>query len=93
MRDLSDARLIHLKGWSFLLIGLVAAALLLVASPSAQTAVLLGIAIWAFCRFYYYAFYVISRYVDPSFRFSGLGAFALYLLRRARARRRERPAR
>ena len=90
MRDISDARLIHLKGWSFLLMGLVSAALLLVASPTAQTAVLLCIAIWAFCRFYYYAFYVITHYVDPTFRFSGLGSFVRYLLRRSRDSRQNR---
>ncbi len=84
MKDLSDERLIHLKGALFLLLGLIAAGLLLYDSPTAQTAALLGIAIWAFCRAYYYAFYVITHYVDPSYRFSGLGSFARYLLRRSR---------
>jgi hypothetical protein len=27
-----------------------------------------------FCRFYYFAFYVIEHYVDPGYRFSGLGS-------------------
>jgi hypothetical protein len=88
MKDLSDERLIHLKGALFLLLGAFASALLLYASPTLQTAVLLAIVIWASCRFYYYAFYVISNYVDPSFRFSGLGAFARYLLQRRRSSRR-----
>jgi hypothetical protein len=34
--------------------------------PTPQVAVLLIIAIWAFCRFYYCAFYVIERYLDPN---------------------------
>ena len=48
-------------------------------------AFLLAVALWAFCRFYYFAFYVIEKYVDPSYRFAGLGSFALYLLRRRSA--------
>ena len=54
---------------------------LLVRSPSWETAVLLGIAIWSFCRSYYFAFYVIEKYVDPGFRFSGLWNFFGYWFR------------
>lgn len=39
-------------------------------------AVLLALSIWGFCRAYYFAFYVIEKYVDPEFRFSGLLSFA-----------------
>jgi hypothetical protein len=88
VKDLSDERLIHLKGALFVLLGATASALLMYSSPTLQTAALLAIAIWAFCRFYYYAFYVITHYVDPSYRFSGLGSFARYLLQRARESRR-----
>ena len=45
-------------------------------------AVLLAISIWCFCRFYYFAFYVIQHYVDPGFRFSGLFAFCRYMVQR-----------
>jgi hypothetical protein len=55
--------------------------MLLVRAPSLQNAALLVIAIWSFARFYYFCFYVIERYVDPSFRFSGLGSAARYLLK------------
>ena len=82
MGDLKDARLIILKGWLFLLAGLVASGILLFESPSLRNAFLLGVAIWSFCRFYYFAFYVIEKYVDPSFKFSCLWAFFVYLLRR-----------
>jgi hypothetical protein len=41
--------------------------------------VLLVISIWCFCRFYYFAFYVIQHYVDPGYRFSGLWSFVAYL--------------
>ena len=49
-RTYSDERLIHLKGALFLLLGVTASALLLYSSPTLQTAALLGIAVWAFCR-------------------------------------------
>jgi hypothetical protein len=39
------------------------------------------VAVWGFCRSYYFAFYVIERYVDPGYRFSGLGSFLLYIVR------------
>jgi len=42
----------------------------------------LAMALWSFCRFYYFAFYVIEHYVDPGWRFSGLWSFFLYLLRK-----------
>src|SRR5437899_12245421 len=39
----------------------------------------LALAIWCFCRFYYFAFYVIEHYVDPAYRFSGLWSFVCWL--------------
>ena len=86
MTDLTNPRLIKLKGLLFLMVGFVAAALLILEQPSLRVAVLLAITIWCFCRSYYFAFYVIEHYVDPNFRFSGLWSFARYLLyRRTRA--------
>jgi hypothetical protein len=49
---------------------------------SIRNALLLAIVIWSFCRFYYFAFYVLERYVDPSYRFSGLWSLGVYLARR-----------
>ena len=80
--DLSDRRAIMAKGWLFLVLGLLACAGLLMLAPSWQVAALLVIALWAFCRWYYFMFYVIEKYVDPSFRFAGLGSFLRYMLRR-----------
>jgi len=81
MKELTDARWIKWKGILFLAVGLLAAILLLLELPTLKTALLLVIAIWCFCRFYYFAFYVIERYVDPEFRFSGLWMFARYLFK------------
>jgi hypothetical protein len=79
MRELTDPRWIKFKGLLFLVLGVASAGLLLAESPSVRTAALLAIVIWSFCRAYYFAFYVIERYVDPSFRFSGLFSAARYL--------------
>jgi uncharacterized membrane protein len=82
MKDLTNPAWIKLKGLLFLFVGIAAAVLVLLDNPSWKTAVLLGVAIWSFCRFYYFAFYVIEKYVDPNYRFSGLISFARYLFRR-----------
>jgi len=84
MGDLKSSRLIILKGFLFLFCGLAAGAGLLVEHPEARFAFLLTICVWLFCRFYYFAFYVIEKYVDPSYRFSSLWAFAMYLARRGK---------
>lgn len=73
--------MIKVKGGLFFLLGLLASALILLQRPTLQVGVLLLIAIWAFCRFYYFAFYVIERYVDPTYRFTGLLSFVKYLFR------------
>ncbi|HYF35199.1 MAG TPA: hypothetical protein VD994_07935 [Prosthecobacter sp.] len=82
MRDLQSTRAIWIKGWLFLVIGVMAAGLLLVEDFSLRKAALLGFCIWGFCRFYFFAFYVIERWVDPGYKFSGLGSFVAYAWRR-----------
>lgn len=82
MGDLKSANLIILKGLLFLLIGLMGLAGLLAEHPEWHTAVLAVLSIWGFCRFYYFAFYVIEKYIDPDYKFSSLFAFARYLVSR-----------
>ncbi len=79
MRDLQSHRWMWVKTVLFLIIGLVSSTLILVELPELRIAALLVLAIWAFCRAYYFAFYVIEHYIDPSFRFSGLFAAFRYL--------------
>ncbi len=81
MTDITNPKLLWTKGALFLLLAIAASALLLIEAASLKAAVLLAVAIWGFCRAYYFAFYVIEHYVDPAYRFSGLGSFALYLVR------------
>jgi hypothetical protein len=87
MKDLTNPAWIKAKGFLFLLLGLLSATLLFFEHPTLRAALLLTLAVWCFCRFYYFAFYVIEHHVDPTFRFSGLFSFARYLLRKPRPKR------
>jgi hypothetical protein len=84
MGDLKEARWMFLKAALFLEIGVLASAGVLIESFSLQKAVLLGLAIWAFCRLYYFCFYVIEKYIDADFKFAGLSSVLVYLWRRRR---------
>jgi hypothetical protein len=84
MKDLTSPFFIKLKGVLFLAIGLLAAVLLILEQPTLKVAALLALCVWCFCRFYYFAFYVIERYVDPGYRFSGLWSFARYMMQKRR---------
>ncbi len=82
MGDITSPTLLYIKGGLFLLLGILAAGGILFMFPDLRLAALLAIAIWAFCRAYYFIFYVIQHYVDPSYKFAGLIDFARYVLRR-----------
>ena len=66
------------KGVLFLVLGLLAAAGILLTHPSWKIALLLAITIWACCR----AYYVIQHYIDPDYHFASLIDFARYLFRK-----------
>jgi hypothetical protein len=80
MTDIKSPRLLYVKGALVLLTGILAGTLVISQAPSVWTALLLSIAIWGFCRAYYFAFYVIEHYVDPGYKFSGLIDFFRYCL-------------
>ena len=80
MGDLKNPTLIWIKGILFVALGIFSAVLILVLAPQFQIAILLSICIWAFCRAYYFAFYVIEHYVDGDYRFAGLIDFLKYTL-------------
>jgi hypothetical protein len=82
--DLTDPRWMYLKAALLLAIGITSSALILLELPNWRIAVLLALAIWSFARCYYFAFYVIERYIDPSYKFAGLGSALLFLLRQGR---------
>jgi len=85
MGDLKNPRLIYLKGVLFLVIGLLASTLLLLEAPTLKVGFLLAVAIWAFARLYYFMFYVIEHYVDPTYKFAGIGSFVRYVFRRRKS--------
>jgi len=63
-------------------LGLLAGALLLIQHPTFFAGLLLITTIWAFCRCYYFAFYVIEHYVDANYRYAGLLSFVRYWIRK-----------
>jgi hypothetical protein len=82
--DIRNPRLLYTKAALFLVAGVASSGLLLVEHPGFRTAALLVIAIWSFCRAYYFAFYVIQHYIDDGYRFAGLLSFVRYWLGRKR---------
>lgn len=87
MRDLRSTTSMWVKAVLLVLIGLMASALIFIEVPEARTAVLLALVVWSFCRAYYFAFYVLERYVDPEYRFSGLVSLAWYVWKKRAGRR------
>lgn len=90
MKDLKSRQWIVAKGGMFLVIAASAAFLILFETPSVRLAVLLGLLVWASCRFYYFLFYVLEHYVDPTMRYAGLWDLLMGMKRRRQDMRRER---
>ncbi len=82
--DITSPRLLKIKGALFLLLGLLSALLLLLPEFTWKQLTLLAITVWAFCRAYYFCFYVMEHYADPTFRYAGLLDLAKFLLRKKR---------
>jgi len=78
--DLTDVRLMYLKAGLFALAGVAASAAIVAQNPDLTTVFLLAVSIWSFCRLYYFFFYVIEKYIDPSYRFAGLSSAVRFLL-------------
>jgi len=82
MGNLTDPRWIVAKGLGFLAIGILAAAILLLLAQSWQVACLLALSVWAFCRFYYFAFLrdrKVRRWWLPLRRFTRLYPLLTFL--------------
>lgn len=93
VNDIKRRWLIHAKGLLFVALGALSAMLLFLQLPTFKTAALLCVTVWAFCRFYYYLFYVLERYLGREKRFTGVLDVLRFLLwkstqpNRARANR------
>ena len=83
-RDITSKWLLHAKGLLFLVLGLIAAGILLAGSRSITTLLLLMVTVWAFCRFYYYLFYVLEKYAGRERKYAGLFDALKYLISRAK---------
>jgi hypothetical protein len=63
---------------------MAAAALAFLEAPTVRTAVLLALLAWAAARFYYFLFYVLEHYVDPTLRYAGISALVRAILAKRR---------
>ena len=84
--DLKSGTLIVFKGFLFLCIIMIAGGLLFGRQPSARSMILLILLVWASARFYYFVFYVLEKYVDPSLRYAGIINLLAVLVRCGRSR-------
>ena len=84
MSDIKSPSLLYLKGTLMLMVGVLASVLLIASYPEVKAVILLAVAVWGFCRAYYFAFYVVEHYIDPGYRYAGLVSFVRHSLRRRR---------
>ncbi len=82
VKNLNDSKWMYLKGCLFLGILMASTALILLYSFSWRVLILLCLVIWSAARVYYFMFYVIEKYVDPTYKFSGILSFVMYVMRR-----------
>lgn len=82
MADIQNVKLLYIKGGLLLCLGILASGMIIWEHPSLSVAALLAIAIWAFARAYYFAFYVVEHYIDPGHKYAGLLSFLRYMARR-----------
>jgi hypothetical protein len=85
--DIKSKRLLHMKGLLFLLLGLLAAGLLLFQSQNFRTLLLLLITIRAFCRFYYYLFYVLEKYIGRDQKYAGVLDALTFIVKSSQTKR------
>lgn len=81
LADIKSRRLLYIKGILFLLLGSLACAIILLQNPNLRTLVPLAIAIWAFCRFYYFLFYVLENYAGRQQKYAGILDAISYLMK------------
>ena len=76
----------YIKAACFASIALASASLLVLRTPGFSTAALAVLIAWSAARFYYFCFYVVEKYIDPSFRFDGLVSVGRHHIARRAAR-------
>lgn len=84
MQNLLTPRWMMVKVVLFVVLAVMTGGFLVWQNPAWTTPACVALVAWACSRAYYFAFYVIERYVDPSFRFAGLGSVVAWRWRRRR---------
>jgi hypothetical protein len=82
MTDIKSPTLLWIKGGLFVVLGVMSLVIVWLRSFDVWILLAACLAVWAFSRAYYFAFYVIEHYIDGEFRFAGLTSVVGYLLRR-----------
>lgn len=82
MTDLRSEGWLWFKGIAFACVATLSFFLVLVELKSSKQVLLVLVSIWAFCRAYYFAFYVIEKYIDRQYRFAGLIYVPQYIANR-----------
>jgi hypothetical protein len=78
MGDITSVKVLYVKAGLFVFGEILASAILLLEMPTVKATILLALAVWCFCRAYYFVFYVIEHYIDDGYKFSGLWSFVVY---------------
>ncbi|MGB0373218.1 MAG: hypothetical protein ACPGN3_17955 [Opitutales bacterium] len=79
--DLS-AKWIYAKGAFFLIILIMSSVILMIEESKPLRFVTICTLVWSSARLYYFMFYVIEKYVDSAYRFSGVMSFIQYLMKK-----------
>jgi hypothetical protein len=83
--DLTSKRWIVAKGILFAFLAALSGGLIVfIEFPALHRAILLGICVWASCRFYYFLFHVLHAYVDPTLPSAGVMDLLKHLMKRRR---------
>jgi len=82
--DLKSKQLIYLKALLFIVIWILAILLNLTTTETFSRLISIVLIVWSSARLYYFAFYVIEKYVDKEFKFSGLFDFLVYWVKKDR---------
>ncbi len=85
MGDLTSRGWIVAKGCLFLVIVMMSAAGVIIHEDRWYRFGLLVLCLWAACRFYYFLFYVLERYVGVEGRYTGLVDLASRLWKKRRS--------
>lgn len=71
-KDIKNPVALRAKGLGFALIGILSSAILISQFQHWLSAAMLLITIWAWCRFYYFLFYVLEHYAGRKRPYAGV---------------------